>query len=132
MSENSDSLLRAVADSIGHKDIQVSDDQPSSLQPYQLVIIKALDNAMETTGRSTTEVLYALLRQRYNLKKIDILSRPGEFMSALRDILGSSCESLENLILWDIRDSLDVRAGSIDDAVYLAKKKYSKTGREKG
>jgi len=102
-------------------------DRLEKLNPYELVIVDALDSALETTGRSATEVIYGFLEQRHGLLRTDIVRSPGRYISGLRDLFGTACQTIESLMLRYIEDKLGVRAHTIEEAVFQVRKTYGDT-----
>lgn len=91
---------------------------------YRAVIVGSLDRALEIVGRSGRDVIYGLMERRYGLRAADIFDKPGVYVSALRDILGTSCIVVEKHALAEIRDAEGVEAHTIEEAVFKLKKKY--------
>lgn len=94
------------------------------LTGYRAVLVTSLDKAMEIVGRSGREVIYGLMERRYGLRAEDIVTKPGVYVSGLRDLLGSSCIVVEKHVLAEIRQTEGIDAYTIEDAVFKLKKKY--------
>jgi hypothetical protein len=99
---------------------------------YIVVTVEALDNALDMIGRTGKEVLYAMLEERYELRPTDIALKPGQFMSALRHLLGNSALVIETFMLYNIDEKTRVRGWSLEDAVYKLKAAYQKRGSQRG
>jgi hypothetical protein len=94
------------------------------LTGYTALLADALDKALEVIGRSGRDVLYGILDARYGLKPVDIPEKTGQYMSALRDILGSSATVVEKYALSHIKDKTGVDAHTMEEAVEKLKTMY--------
>lgn len=92
--------------------------------PYVAVLTRALDEALKVVGRSGSDVIDTVLVGRYGLHKEDIAHNPGEYMSAMKDILDTGCEVLERVMLEEIRKETGIVAMSMEEAVFRLKGYY--------
>jgi len=121
--------LRAMADYLKEEEPKKSDHKLDPNSPRHVVVLtEALDHALEMIGRTGKEVLFAILEERYGLRSTDIESRPGEFMSALKHLLGNSALVIETDMLLSIREKTTVRGSSLEDAVDKLKAAYQEPG----
>ncbi len=115
--------LRELAEQIkGSDEAEIRPQE--NLSGYRAVLVASLDKALEIVGRSGREVIYGLMERRYGLRAEDIVTKPGVYVSGLRDLLGSSCIVVEKHALAEIRDAEGIDAHTIEDAVFKLKKKY--------
>jgi hypothetical protein len=70
------------------------------------------------------EVILQMLEERHGLHAEDMLNKPGPYMSALRDILGESCELIEVTMLDKIQEDTGLRDWNLESTVELLKKNY--------
>jgi len=85
-------------------------------------MVNALNYALDITGRVGKEVLLRMLEERHGLLPEYFLDRPGEFMGALMDLLGSSCAVLELEMLNYIKQETGVAAPNVEEAAFLLRK----------
>jgi hypothetical protein len=117
--------LKDLVESISKKDTsKIVPEESVILTGYQAVLVKSLEQALEMIGRTGREVLYGLLERRYALKPVDIANKTGVYISALRDVLGSSCDVIEKYMLSQVREETGVEANSLEEAVFKLKKKW--------
>jgi len=76
-----------------------------------LVLIRALDYALDVVGRMGKEVILSTLEERNGLRAEDILTQPGSFINALRVLLGESCDVIEVSMLEKIEEETGLRSG---------------------
>jgi len=122
--------LRALVDYLKKEESKKRRDyklEPNTPQ-YIVVLIEALDHALDMIGRTGKEVLYAMLEERYELRPTDIALRPGEFMSALRHLLGHPALVIESEMLAWIKETTEVKGWSLEDAVDKLKAAYPDPG----
>ncbi|HXW94676.1 MAG TPA: hypothetical protein VEJ19_03110 [Nitrososphaerales archaeon] len=120
-------LLEELAEKIGEADERrqsaprrLSDSRPSSAT----VLAEALDEALRVLGRDGTEVIDVTVVIRYGLSREDIARVPGEYMSAMKDLLDTGCEVLENLILEKVRKDTGIVAMSVEEAAFKLKRYF--------
>jgi len=94
--------------------------------PYVAVLTRALDEALRVMGRNGSEVIDTILLQRYGLCREDIAAKPGEYMSAIKDLLDTGCKVIETVMLQEIQKETGIRAMTVEDAVSMLKKGYGK------
>ena len=117
--------LKDMVESLNKKDPSASVPEASViLTGYQAILVKSLEQALEMIGRTGREVLYGLLERRYALRPVDIANKTGLYISALRDVLGSSCDVIEKYMLGQVREETGVEANSLEEAVFKLKKKW--------
>jgi len=110
--------LRAMLDYLKEEEQKKRDYKLDPDSPKHVVILtEALDHALEMIGRTGKEVLFAILEERYGLGPTDIVTRPGQFMSALQHLLGNSALVIETDMLLFIKEKRAVRGWSLEDAV---------------
>jgi hypothetical protein len=115
--------LKELAEHIkGSGEVEVRPEK--KLTGYKAVLVGALDRSLEMVGRSGREVIYGLMERRYGLYTEDIVNKPGVYVSALRDLLGSSCTVVEKNALAEIRELEGIEAHTFEEAVFRLKKKY--------
>jgi len=120
-------LLEELAGKIEEADAQkqraprrLPDSQPSSVS----VLASALGKAMLVLGRDGTDVIDVVAVIRYGLCREDIARVPGEYMSAMKDLLDTGCEVLENLILEEVRMETGIVAMSVEEAAFKLKRYF--------
>jgi hypothetical protein len=114
-------LLEELAKTIQSADAEkrlVVNDVRSQQPRYVQVLTRALDEACRVLGRSGSDVVDTVLSERYGLHKEDLAFNPGEYMSAMKDILDAGCEVLERIILEEIRKETGIVAMSVEEAVF--------------
>jgi hypothetical protein len=117
--------LKDLVDSLSKKDSDNDKVEESTvLTGYKAILANSLEQALEMIGRTGREVLYGLLEKRYELRREDIANKTGIYMSALRDVLGGSCDVIEKYMLSQIREETGVVANSLEEAVFKLKKKW--------
>ena len=89
--------------------------------PYVAVLTRALDEALKVLGRSGSDVIDTVLIGRYGLHKEDIAYNPGEYMSAMKDILDASSQVLERVMLEEIRKETGIVAMTLEEGVFKVK-----------
>ena len=99
-------------------------EDTSKLTGYRALLVESLDTALDMVGRTGKEVLYGMLEARYTLHKRDLADKPGVYLSALRDLLGSSCDVIERYILSQVKERSGVEAHTIEEAVFRLRAKY--------
>jgi hypothetical protein len=92
--------------------------------PYVAALVRALDEGLEVVGRNGSEVVDAILIGRYGLHKEDVAYNPGEYMSAMKDILDAGCEVLERVMLEEIRKETGILAMTVEEAAFKVKGYY--------
>ncbi len=88
---------------------------------YIAVVVKALDNSLQMIGRTGSQVIHQIFYERYGLKREDVALKTGTYMSALKDMLGSSAPVLERYMLREIEEETRITAPTIEEAVHLLK-----------
>ncbi len=88
------------------------------------IVVGALDNSLEMIGRTGTQVLHQIFYERYGLQRDDVVRRTGAYMSALKDMLGSSAAVIEKYMLRQLEEETGVRANSLEEATYLLKNQW--------
>jgi len=118
-----DSWFKEIIEKIGEEDSRatVAPIRPQATG-MRLVMANALNHALDITGRMGKEVLLRMLDDRYGLLPEHFMDKPGEFMGALRDLLGSSCSVLELEMLRFIRQETGINAPNVEEAAFLMKK----------
>lgn len=96
----------------------------SQMPPYVAVLAGALEEALRVLGKTGSDVVDTILVQRYGLSKEDIASRPGAYMSAMKDLLDTGCEVVERVILEEVRKETGIVAMSVEEAVFRLKRYY--------
>src|SRR5689334_6049119 len=109
-------FLRELVENIRRSTPEKTSEQRPALTGYRGLLASCLDQALDMIGRGGKDVLYGLLEVRYNLRSADIASNPGVYMSALRDVLGSSCQVIEKYMLSRIQDETGIQANSLEEA----------------
>jgi hypothetical protein len=118
-----DFSLRRIVEKIKETDSQpVAAPKRPQATGARLVMVNALNSALDITGRIGKEVLLGMLERRHGLLPEDFIDKPGEFMGALRDLLGSSCGVLEVEMLRYIKQETGIAAYTIEETAYLLKK----------
>ena len=97
---------------------------PPVLTGYVAIVVKALDDSLEMIGRTGTEVLQQIFFERYGLKRQDVAYRTGTYMSALKDMLGSSGPVIEKYMLREIEEAAGTKANTMEEAVHLLKTQW--------
>ena len=92
--------------------------------PYAAIVEGALEEALRILGRGGADTIDALMVQRYGLFKEDVVSKPGAYMSVMKDLLDAGCEVLERIMLSEIRKETGIEAGSVEEAVFRLRKFY--------
>jgi hypothetical protein len=98
---------------------------PTESPPYAGIVEGALEEALRVLGRSGADTIETLMTQRYGLYREDIVSKPGTYMSVMKDLLDAGCEVLERIMLSEIRKETGIEAGSVEEAVFKLKRFYS-------
>lgn len=96
----------------------------SQQPPYVAVLTGALDETLRVLGRSGSDVVDTILIGRHGLHKEDLAHNPGAYMSAMKDVLDSSCEVLEKVMLEEIRKETGIVGMTIEEAVFRLKGCY--------
>jgi len=118
-------FLRDLAESLIKKESEAQQQgqqqppQEKKVPGYVLMVAESLDHALEVVGRSGKETLYRVIENSFGLQKEDIASRPGQYMSALRSMLGESCNSIEKYMLDYIEERTGVSGISLEDTVEM-------------
>jgi len=97
---------------------------PVERPPYAGIVEGALEEALRVLGRGGADTIETLMIQRYGLYKEDVVSKPGTYMSVMKDLLDAGCEVLERIMLSEIRKETGVEAGSVEEAVFKLKRFY--------
>jgi len=120
-------LLEELAGKIEEADAQkqrapkrLTDSRPSSVT----VLASALSKALCVLGRDGTDVVDVIVVIRYGLCREDIARVPGEYMSAMKDLLDTGCEVLETLILEEVRVQTGIVAMSVEEAAFKLKRYF--------
>src|SRR5882672_3315733 len=96
------SVLRDMIGELGG-DAPVKLNAPRPPVPeFVSVFVDALEKALEMIGRSGTEILHSHLLRTYGLQKEDVALRPGLYMSALKVMLETSCDAIEEYIVREV------------------------------
>ena len=100
---------------------------PSSadLPRSSLILMEALDHALDSVGRTGKEVLFAVLERQFGLRREDVSLKPGPYMAALRSALGESCRTIEDLTIVEVRDKEGVAGWNVEETAYLLWAKYN-------
>lgn len=105
-----------------------SGPEPTVVQPaltgYVAIVVGALDSSLEMIGRTGTQVLHQIFYERYGLRRDDVVRRTGAYMSALKDMLGSSAAVIEKYMLRQLEEETGVRANSLEEATHLLKNQW--------
>ncbi len=117
--------LRELAESLSaNKEDESAKEELDNRAPMSVVaLVTAMDEALMIVGRGR-EVLYGLLERRYGLRALDIGAKPGVYMSALRDVLGGSCDVIERFVLSSIREKTGVQARTLEEAAFKLRKRF--------
>ena len=120
-------LLRELAQKIETADStrQRIPHVPKERPAYAGVVEGALDEALRVLGRTGSETIDTLMVQRYGLYKEDIVTKPGTYMSEMKDLLDAGCEVLERIMLSEIRKETRVEADSVEEAVFRLKRLFA-------
>ncbi len=94
---------------------------------YVAVVVKALDNSLQMIGRTGSQVIHQIFYERYGLKREDAALKTGTYMSALKDMLGSSAPALERYMLREIEEETRIKAPTIEEAVHLLKAHFGES-----
>ncbi len=70
------------------------------------ILFEAVDEGLETFGKSTRSIIYHYLEVKYSLPRYEIPFRLDDFCSGIRMILGSSSSIVEQLILKELCNKL--------------------------
>lgn len=97
---------------------------PIERPPFAGIVEGALEEALRVLGRGGADTIETLMVQRYGLYKEDIVSKPGAYMSVMKDLLDAGCEVLERIMLSEIRKETGIEAGSVEEAVFKLKRFY--------
>jgi hypothetical protein len=89
-----------------------------------LVLIRALDYALDVVGRMGKELILSMLEDRHGIHAEDILTRPGQYLSPLRDILGDSYEVVERRMLQKVEEETGLRGSNLESTVELLRRSY--------
>ena len=117
--------LKELADALKEGSAQRSEVVGApELKGYRALLAESLDHALEMVGRSGREVLYGLLERRYDLRRGDIVDKPGLYVSALRDLLGNSCTLVERSILASVKEATGIEAHTLEEAVFKLKERF--------
>ncbi len=115
---------KELAESITAENKKKVPEPAPPLKGYTALLVNSLDDALEMVGRSGRDVLYGVLENRYALRSGDISTRTGTYMSALRDLLGSSATVVERYVLREVREETGIEAHTLEEAVAKLKKKF--------
>jgi hypothetical protein len=96
--------------------------------PYAGILEEALEEALRVLGRCGSDTIETLMVQRYGLYREDLVSKPGTYMSVMKDLLDAGCEVLEKIMLTEIRKKTGVEAGSVEEAVSKLERLYKHSG----
>ncbi len=126
LSRASDDLpfLRELADELRNEKPARTAQQPQNVSTYRRIMAEAVDNALDLVGRLGKDVLYTMLEERHGLRLVDAAEKPGQFVSALRDVLGGSGTVIEHYSLTYIQEKTGISARSFEEAAHLLKQKY--------
>lgn len=119
-------LLRELAEKIetSENSKKQTPHVPVERPPYAWIVEGALEEALRVLGRTGSDTIETLMVQRYGLYKDDVVSKPGTYMSVMKDLLDAGCEVLEKIMLAEIRKETGVEAQSVEEAVFKLKKFY--------
>ena len=115
-------VLRELAERIDAKESREAPQKKSRASGAALVVMNAVNYALEVTGRTGKEVLYSMLERQYGVVTEEIILKPGPFMSALSDLLGPGAHVLEREMLGYIRAETGVVAHNLEEATDLLRK----------
>jgi len=99
---------------------------------YEVILMEALDDALDMIGRSGKDVLYQMLEERYGFGPSKLASEPGRFLSAMRHLLGHSELVVENLMMKTIAGQTDVKGETLEEVVAKLKNKFPDPRPSKG
>jgi len=116
-------LYKDVAGEIAGELSKKKTDSKPQLTKEAALLSEALDTALEMVGRNGRDVLYGLLETRYGLKAGEIQTKPGAYMSALRDILDSAANVVERIALSNLKERTGVDAHTFEEAAEKLKGK---------
>ena len=120
-------LLRELAEKIEAAETTktLTPHVPGQRPPYAGIVEGALEEALRVLGRGGADTIETLMVQRYGLYKEDVVSKPGAYMSVMKDLLDAGCEVLEKIMLSEIRKETGIEARSVEEAVFKLKKFYA-------
>jgi hypothetical protein len=88
------------------------------------VLVRALDYALDMVGRIGKKLILSALAEKHDLRAVDILTRPGQWWNALRDILDESCDLIEMRLLQKVEEETGLRDRNLETTVELLKRSY--------
>jgi hypothetical protein len=88
------------------------------------VLVRALDYALDMVGRIGKKLILSALAEKHDLRAVDILTRPGQWWNALRDILDESCDLIEMRLLQKVEEETGLRDRNLESTVELLKRSY--------
>jgi hypothetical protein len=125
-------ILRDLADELRKKQEEEQDafevENRAEATGYVAIIVRALDCSLRMIGRTGVQVIDQMFYERYGLRREDVVFRTGAYMSALKDMLGSSASVLERAMLVQIEAETGLETYTIEEAVQLLKKLYPQSG----
>jgi len=106
------------------KDESTGAAKPVEATGAALVLVRALDYALDVVGRMGKEVILSMLEEEHGLRVGDMLARPGPYISALRHILGESYGVVEMRMLQKVEKETGLRDRDLESTVELLKRNY--------
>jgi hypothetical protein len=126
-------ILKDLADELRKKQDEEQDafevENRAEVTGYAAIVVRALDCSLRMIGRTGVQVIDQMFYERYGLKREDVVFRTGAYMSALKDMLGSSASVLERAMLVQIEEETGLKTYSIEEAVQLLKELYPQSGK---
>jgi hypothetical protein len=123
MTRGEDFFLRELVKEL-KKEEPASAAQPVHATGAALVLIRALDYALDVVGMMGKEVILNMLEERYGLHAEDMVTQPGPYISALKGLLGETCDVIEASMLEKIEADTGLRDWNLESTVDLLKKSY--------
>ena len=81
------------------------------------LLSEAFDRALEMVGTSGREALFGFMETRYGIHPADIQTKPGIYMSAMRDLLDSAANVVERTAPKNLKDKTGVDAHTLEEAI---------------
>jgi hypothetical protein len=89
-----------------------------------LILVRALDYALDVVGLMGKEVILSMLDEGHGLRVGDTLAKSGKYLSALRDILGESYPVIETRALQKVKEETGLEDGGLESTIELLKRSY--------
>ena len=74
------------------------------------LLLETIDDVLKRIfGGEPAEIIFRHMEKRHSLKRVEILERANDFDDSLQEILGSSTDLIENLILKSLYSKLELK-----------------------